>query len=117
MNLYQQLVDSLLQQCSMLMMERDAIAKTLCAVRQELMEQQVFRMEDEADLEDIISRLEACNSALEAKLDSQKEPQRAEPVELFRSHCGLPLFEGSRKRTRYWCERDLKWSRKRRRCS
>jgi hypothetical protein len=112
---YRQLVDGLLQQCNMLMMERNAMAGTLYEVRRDLIEQQVSRIEDGASLEDINTRLWACNSVLEAKLRSQNSPQRVElsqPSLLPRSST-----HGSRKRKRYSEVVDLGVSRKRRRCA
>jgi hypothetical protein len=88
--IYQQLVDSLSQQCSMLTIERNAAARALRKVRRDLVEQQVCQMEDKADLEDIIARLRACNSALEARLDSQRGPRRVRPLESSLLRCTSP---------------------------
>jgi hypothetical protein len=108
-----QLVDGLLQQYKVLAMERDATAKTLCELRQDLIEQQVSRMEVEADLEDVISRLRASNSALEVKLANREESQKAKPLKVLRE---LSSFSRKRKRTSC-CENVSERSRKRRRCS
>jgi hypothetical protein len=113
---YRQLVDGLLQQCNMLTMERDAMARTLCAVRKDLVEQKVSQMEDGANLEDINTRLWACNSALEAKLRSQHSLQRVEPLHSSFLRCDCSSTDGNGKRKRYSDVVDLGLSRKRRRC-
>lgn len=112
-----QLVDSLFQQYSILTMKLDTTAKSLCEVRQGLIEMQVSRMENEADLEDIISSLKASNSALEAKLAKQKKSQQAERLEALCLRRELSSFGRNRKRTRFYGEYDLKLNRKRHRCS
>jgi hypothetical protein len=114
---YRQLIDGLLQQCNMLTMERDTTARTLCEVRKDLIEQQVSRMEDGVNLEDINTRLWAFNSALEAKLRSQDGPRRIEPLHSSFSRCVCSSADGNRKRKRYGDVVDLGLSRKRRRCA
>ncbi|KAH5617399.1 hypothetical protein HBI23_257700 [Parastagonospora nodorum] len=114
---YRQLVEGLLQQCTMLMMERDATARTLCELRKDLIEQQVSRMEDGANLEDINTRLWACNSELEAKLRSHVSPQTVEPSHPSLSCCARSSADGNGKRKRYGDVVGLGLRRKRRRCA
>jgi hypothetical protein len=114
---YRQLIDDLLQQCSMLTIERDAMARTLSKVRQNVIEQQVSRMEDKAQLDDIITRLCAHRSALKATLDSQNSSRSVEPSRSFLSHCVRPSTGGHGQRKRHNDVVDREMNGKQRRCS
>jgi hypothetical protein len=61
---YRKLAYSLMRQCNILTTERDVAARALYELRQVVVKQRVSRMEHEADLEDVISRLEDCNPRL-----------------------------------------------------
>jgi hypothetical protein len=61
---YRKLAHSLMRHCDILKMERDAVARAMHELRQVVVKQRVFGMQHEADLEDILSRLENCNPRL-----------------------------------------------------
>lgn len=111
---YGELVNSLQRRCSTLKVERDAAVEALGEVRRDLIEQQVARMEDGVKLEDTVARLE---SALAARIDSQRRSERKQALQLCLLHELHSLTSApGRKRKRWWRMQDVGHNRKRRRC-